>query len=109
MTGSGAPEVQKTANRLMRSPVCQDVVTLCEQLRTVEGSTSSDETLMALIASSERRILTTLAHIPAQTFVEATQKLTVVTRRAEASSGYLSGAELLLLKSALRDMTAMGI
>ncbi|WP_157033583.1 hypothetical protein [Belnapia moabensis] len=63
---------------------------------------------MALIASSEQRILTTLAHISAHTFVEATQKLAVVTRRAEASSGYLSSAELLLLKSALRDMTAIG-
>jgi hypothetical protein len=87
-----------------RPPAEHGVTALCAQLRRVEGAESPDEATMDAIADAERRLLAALAGARSDTLAEVAQKLAALARRADAADGFLCGAGLALLHSALGDL-----
>jgi hypothetical protein len=59
---------------------------------------------MDAIADAEQDALAALAEARASTLAEVELKLAALTRRADASQGFLSDIELDLLRSVLDDM-----
>jgi hypothetical protein len=88
----------------IRQQASLDVAALAAGLCLLEEAESPDETAMEAIADAEQDALAALVEARASTLAEVELKLAALTRRADASQGFLSDIELDLLRSVLDDM-----
>jgi hypothetical protein len=92
----------------IRPAAARGVAFLCARIRRLGAAESPDEATTDAIARAEQGALLTLAETPSGTLHEAGQKLAAVADRGDAADGFLSYADLAVLRSVLDDLRLLG-